>query len=179
MIHLFFWFRLALVLVIGSYGIPVGIASTDSALVSKIKAVCIYNFARYVQWPESTFEDTTSPIRICMIGKDKVSEILRARNDLKVKDRNLDILYYEKPPESSQAKSCHMLYWNPESEKEVQQLVKDDLGQGVLTVSDTSEHSMVQFRLKAGKIKFSIRNDAVKSSGLNMSSQLLKLAVKD
>lgn len=177
--NLIFWARYLLLFFLGSMSIPLGIANTNSDLADKIKAVCLYNFAKYVEWPEKAFAEESSPIRVCVVGESNLAPILQARNDLKVKDRNLSVDKLGVPKSPEEIRSCHILYWNEEESSGVAPLIQGLEDTSILTVSDASEESMVQFLLREGKIKFRIRNEVVKQAGLNMSSQLLKLAVRD
>ena len=42
-----------------------------------IKAGFIYNFAKFVEWPPSSFSDASAPLRICVLGRDPFGEELR------------------------------------------------------------------------------------------------------
>ena len=177
MLNLVFWARYVLFLFVGSLSLSLGLASVNTEMADKVKAVCLYNFAKYVEWPSGAFESDTAPIQVCLVGDTGMTGILKARKDLKAKSRALSINKVAAPKSAAEVNSCHILYWN--EEKDAVSKVVDDLEGKVLTVSDSSESSMVKFVLKKGKIKFKIRNDEVKRAGLSMSSQLLKLAVRD
>lgn len=43
-------------------------SETDTAVESKVKAAFIVNFARFISWPEESFEVESEPLVICTAG---------------------------------------------------------------------------------------------------------------
>src|ERR1051325_8333954 len=52
-------------------------AEYESAGEYKVKALFILNFAKYVEWPDSAFENTRAPITIGIVGKDRFGNELK------------------------------------------------------------------------------------------------------
>ena len=50
----------------------------SSALEYKVKAVVLFNFAKYVKWPEKTFSNATDPIQVCILGKSPFGDIFQS-----------------------------------------------------------------------------------------------------
>ncbi len=46
------------------------------AELNRLKAAFIFQFTNFVEWPEDTFEDDSSPFVICVVGNDIVKEII-------------------------------------------------------------------------------------------------------
>ena len=69
-------------------GLPIGLAlalmfplSQDAAQGREIdeyqsKAVCLYNFAKFVEWPRDTFKGPDDPIAVCILGDSPLGSAL-------------------------------------------------------------------------------------------------------
>src|SRR5262245_10148623 len=65
---------------------PAQTTSTETGL----KAVYLFHFAQFVEWPQSAFADTNSPFVICVFGDDALSGNLEdVAAGEKVRGRNL------------------------------------------------------------------------------------------
>lgn len=103
----------------------------------RIKAAYIYQFGRYVEWPESAFSGPQSPFVIGVMNDDPIAanldQIARVKE---IQDRPIQIRKFSSP---SEIQPCHVLYLSasmpPETRAEV---LKKMAGQGVLTVGDAS-----------------------------------------
>src|SRR4051812_28059903 len=62
------WCRLALLALAGVM-LPI-VSAQPAARESQIKAVFLYNFVRFVDWPPSAFPDAQSPLVIGVLGED-------------------------------------------------------------------------------------------------------------
>ena len=144
----------------------------------EIKAAFIYNFAKYVAWPKNTFVDKNEPLILGILGRNPFGRHLEKIDGKLVHDRKLTVRIisdYEK------LKGCHLLYISPSENKkldEIQSLLKNE---NILTISDMDNFvgggGMIELIVKDGKIKFIINPKAAERSGLDISSQLLKLAI--
>jgi len=45
-------------------------AEDDMAGEYLVKAAFLYNFAKFVEWPEEAFYDDRSPLTLCILGED-------------------------------------------------------------------------------------------------------------
>jgi hypothetical protein len=55
----------------------------------QVKAAFVYNFAKFVEWPESAFSSKESPLVLCVIGKDNVGSALQVLEKKEVQGRQL------------------------------------------------------------------------------------------
>ena len=154
-----------------------GIAQNPS-LEYQLKAVFLFNFTQFVDWPAESFRNNKSPLVIGVIGENPFGKYLEQAVSGETKDGHPVVVQYYQDEEA--AKSCHMLFINlPESDKrkEVIEKIKEV---PVLTVSDASDFSvqggLVRFVTRKNKIKLQINLEACKELGLVPSSKLLKLA---
>lgn len=152
------------------------LALAESA--DQVKAAFLFNFARYVEWPESAFASADAPIRICLIGGEGFDGVLKSA----VSGRTVAERPVEVAPLASLdgAADCHLLFFE---EGAVAQgaTVAERLGSlAVFTISDRAgfahEGGIANFILVDQKIRFEINQKAARRAGLKISSSLLRLA---
>ncbi len=172
-------------------------ARADSAKSKEyqIKAAFIYNFIKFVDWPEEKMADSNEPIIIGIIGKDPFGRVFEPIKNKKVKNRIVVIKRFKsfeeikKLGEHDKAefdrninylRKCHLLFVcssEKDKVKEVLALVKDH---SVLTVADTKGFlefgGIINFLMVDKKVRFEINVTAAKKSKLKISSKLLRLA---
>ena len=67
-------------------------ARAEMPLEYQVKMAYLYNFAKFIQWPDSTFADSTSPIVIALLGKDPFGSLLdRAVEKRRAQGRSMQI----------------------------------------------------------------------------------------
>ena len=143
----------------------------------QIKAAFLYNFAKFVQWPESAFVDPESPIIICILGKGPIVGALQGITGKTVRGRKI-IISYSKNIRS--VKECHILFVAQSEKNRIKHTINNIKGKPVLTVSDVNNFvkagGMIGMVRVENKIRFHINLVSAQDSGLTISSQLLKLA---
>ena len=153
---------------------PEAIAQSED----QIKAAFLFNFARYVEWPDSAFEGRTDAIRICMLGEDRLAEVVsRTVSGKRVGDRPVEVDALSKLAAVS---TCQILYVGERFAADVEEIVSSVSGASVFTVSDRAGFAaaggIANFTRSDNKIRFEINPGAAKQAGLKVSSQLLRLA---
>ena len=144
----------------------------------QVKAVFLFNFAQFVEWPASAFPDAKSPIVIGVLGTDPfgsyLDEIIQGEQ---IEGHPLEIQRFENV---SQIKSCHILFIHQSIVPRLYYVLKDLKVRNILTVSDgnnfTKQGGMVRFFTENNKIKLRINLEAVKEADITISSKLLRLA---
>lgn len=144
----------------------------------QIKAVFLFNFTQFVQWPASAFTDATSPFVIGILGEDPFGAYLdeTVRNEA-VGDHKLVV---ERYPTPADIKDCHILFISLSNRQEVRQALDAVKGKPVLTVSDSEGFArtggMVRLYNEGGHIRLRINLQPADDASLLMSSKLLRLA---
>ena len=143
-----------------------------------VKAAFLYNFAKFVEWPEEAFRGPNDPITIGILGKDPFGSYLdRTIKNKTVKGRNLVVKRFEK---ANDLQACHILFISASEQKRLSQVLNKLNNWNVLTVSDIESFSrvggMVNLIREGNKVRFEINVDAAKRAGLKISSHVLKLA---
>jgi hypothetical protein len=157
------------------------LASTAQSTPSReyeLKAVFLFNFSQFVEWPIASFSTRQAPFVIGILGKNPfgvyLEEIVSGE---KANGHAVTIQYYNDVKEIS---ACQILFINVAGTKNTQRIIESLKGHTILTVSDASDFSelggMVRFFTRDNKIKFEINPDASRASGLVISSKLLRLA---
>ena len=143
----------------------------------QIKAAFLYNFAKFVQWPESVFVDPERPVIICILGKGPIMSGLQSIIGKTVRGRRI-VISYSKNVRS--IKECHILFVAQSEKSRIKHTINNLKGKPVLTVSDVDDFvkagGMIGMVRVENKIRFHINLVSAQDSGLTISSQLLKLA---
>jgi hypothetical protein len=153
-------------------------AETPALSERQVKALFLFNFAKYVDWPAGAFSNSSAPIVIGVVGEDGFSdEFKRMTGDRTVNDRKVVIKQIEG---TADFKDCQILFIGS-SEKghltEILEAVKDS---AVLTVGETDrflpQEGMINFTKKENKIHLEINLVPAQRVNLKLSSKLLTVA---
>lgn len=144
----------------------------------QIKAVFIFNFTQFVDWPATAFPNADAPLVIGVLGVNPFGSYLAETvTGEKVNGHPVIVQYYNHPEE---IRNCHILFVGlPDTQKAGQALsgLKD---RSILTISDSPgflmSGGMVKFFTKKNNIRFEINPEAAKSANLALSSKLLRVA---
>jgi len=142
-----------------------------------IKAAFLYNFTKFVEWPQEAFKDDLSPINLCILGKDPFGEALNSIRDKRVRGRRLNIKHMNRIEEISE---CHILFVSASEKENLKPVLSSLKNSAILTVSEmemfTQQGGIINFIVVENKIHFEINPNVARRCGLKISSQLLKLA---
>ena len=145
----------------------------------KIKAGYLYNFTKFVSWPENESET----FNLCIIGKDPFGSVINPIEKRSVKNKPIRLYRYQS---ISDVKHCHIIYFGASDKqwRKVDFLLGDILTVGSLenslTTGETKKFTqaggMFAFFLKEGKVKLHINLQALKKSNLEVSAKLMEIA---
>lgn len=161
----------------------------------QIKTALIYNFLKFIEWPEETFTDEaesgkTSYLTIGLLSDKELYKICKSIEGKKVKNQTIRIqrVFAEDLEAGKPAlyKSIDVLYLTrPRATEDWVNLKKVMNGmedRSILTISETKDFinvgGMINFMLDGNHVNFEINLDAAKQSGLEIKTSLLKLAKK-
>ena len=144
-----------------------------------VKAAFLYNFAKFIKWPNQTFATPESPLVLCILGKNPFGGALSSISKKKIRGRNLVI---KQCINLNHIKSCNILFISKSKHTEINNITKRLKKMPVLTVSDVDEfiehNGIIGMTKVKNKIRFQINFRVAQDCGLTISSQLLKLATK-
>lgn len=142
----------------------------------EVKTAFIHSITKYVEWPSATAY-AASTMRLCVIGHNSFGKALDTLRNKKVSG-----LVWEIVPVGSETnlKECRVLFIAVSESGNIRQILDGIEGSTVLTIGDTEGYAeqgvMVNFYLEDNMVRIEINIDAARRAGLNISSQLLKLA---
>jgi len=156
------------------------VCEAESGREMRIKAGFLYNFSKYIAWPEESFKDSGSPLVFCITDHNEfVGVVEMSIKGKKTKGRG--ILAYGKKG-ADDLSNCHLVYIGAPDPEKVSKISESLSNASVLTVSHIKDASdlkiIINFVKKKNKFKFKINNDAAENASLKVGSTLLKLGVK-
>jgi uncharacterized protein DUF4154 len=139
----------------------------------QVKAMFVFNFTKYVEWPDVKSNDVFT---IGVIGESEIIEPLeRIATQKKVGDKRIVI----KTLSHDADEFCNIIIVSKSRLNKLDQVEKKYSGRGVLIISDESQRSAaINLVTRDNKIRFEINQSLAKSGGVKISSQLLSLAVE-
>ncbi|MBM3975385.1 MAG: YfiR family protein [Planctomycetes bacterium] len=144
----------------------------------QIKAEVLSRIARYTRWPDSAFADKNTPFVIAVLGKDPFGNHLEnAFEGQRIADRRI---VFVRTTEAVGLGNAQLVFVAGRDEKVQEKSIAHFAGQPVLLVTDTLRGAelgaQVGFYLESQRLRFAISTGSAKKAGLEMSSELLKLA---
>lgn len=142
----------------------------------QIKAACLFNFARFVEWPPTAFTNADAPLCIGILGDDPFGQSLdKTLKDETVHNHRLLVV---RSKHVEDLKTCQLVFISRSEKGHVTEIL-DVLKTGTLTVSETEDFARrggdINFFLEGNKVRFEINPAVAQSQGLKISSQLLSL----
>jgi hypothetical protein len=172
--------RLAAAVVLGALLRPDGVGRAQEVTgESAIKAAFLYNFTKFIGWPERAFSGSSAPFTVCVFAdeaaKRAVVETMRKES---VRGRPVSV---EFPAESDDLKGCHLVYFGHREDDDRTARRLQLLRQApVLTVGEgrgfLDRGGLIAFALVDDRVRFDISRRAAEAAGLNVSSKLLRVA---
>lgn len=156
--------------------LTVGMAQAEENLEYKIKAAYLYNFTKFITWPD--LQGTT--FNICLVGGDPFQELLDNLEAKTVQDKPIRIFRYDT---IKQAKNCQIVYLdNPDTRVNAASpntLLVGNLSDS-LTVSSqpffAESGGMIGFVLEQEKVRLHVNLKVLKQSGLGISAKLIEVS---
>src|ERR1035441_7871989 len=144
----------------------------------QVKALFLYNFARYVEWPTETFKATNDPIVICILGQNPFGGALEQAVAGKVVEGRAFAV--RQLSDIQLGSNCHILFVNSSEKRRFRSMAGRLKGSAVLSVGETpgftADGGVINFKLEDGKVRFEIDVEAAGREHLRISSKLLSLA---
>ncbi|AGF77308.1 hypothetical protein UWK_00730 [Desulfocapsa sulfexigens DSM 10523] len=145
----------------------------------KLKVAYLYNFAKFIQWPEETFTDEQSPLVIGVLGRSSVEAELAPLAQKTVRNRPIVIRHFSKVEE---VQECHLLYISMPPLKSVGKVLQVLGSKAIVTVGDATDFAaqggVVQFVTLRERLRFLVNLEYALKNHIKIDSQLLSLAVE-
>jgi len=143
---------------------------------AKIKAVYIYNFTKYIEWPKD-YRETSFVIGV--LGDTPLfNELEKISSTKKVFDQAIEV---KKFTTASDLNKCHILYISSENKEPYSTVVSKIKTFSTLIVTDTpgmaTKGSAINFVIKANRQKFELNESNAVKYNLKVSNSLEALAI--
>jgi len=165
-------------LVVTFHGATFLLAQQPKPSEYQVKATYLYNFARFVKWPETLPAGKGDSFSVCVLGQDPFGPILDSTLAGEALDGKPVVLRRITKPQN--AGDCRILFISSAEEKHLKEILTALDESGVLTVSDmpgfTRRGGMIQFVLEGDRVRFEINLASTENARLVLSSELLKVA---
>lgn len=144
----------------------------------QVKAALLYNFAKFVRWPEDSLGKDDKQIVLGILGTDPFGEVLdKLLSNKNIGGKKIVLKRYK---QISEIQPSHILFVNlPIGEFES---LGKNIDSATLTVGDArgfiEAGGVISFIDKPGRVSFEVNKNAASDAGLEISSALLGLADK-
>lgn len=151
--------------------------AADGLSEAQIKAAYLYNFAKFVEWPEAA-EPVTADINLCVVGNNVLDGALQSLDGRKAGERSLKVT-----PHSSADTSladCHLLFVGVSEQQRMVPILKNLGSAPVLTLSDIADFAEkgggIALLFRDNKVVFEVNLESIRNAGLRLPGQLLNIA---
>jgi hypothetical protein len=170
------WFLFALVAV--ALFCAIAAAQSDQPGEYEVKAAFLFNFTKFVEWPENAFVDPLAPIVIGVIGDDPFGEsLVRIVAGQKAQGRSIEIVKYRY---GDNLRRCHVLFLSASERQHRAPILASLQEASVLTVSDIDGFAeaggAIQFVVQENRVRFVVNLEVATQGKLRVSAKLLALA---
>ena len=143
-----------------------------------LKSVFLYNFCRFIDWPEFAFSSPTEPLVIGVLGDDPFgSMLLEAVQGERFRGRPIEIERYRSPREVGR---CHLLFVTGEETARMNEILAATAGKSIVTVGESEmfvqRGGMIALAADRNRVRLLINPDALRAAKLDVSSKLLRVA---
>jgi YfiR/HmsC-like len=144
----------------------------------ELKAAFLFNFAKFIDWPESSFASEQSPFSICILGSDPFGSALdRTLQGKVVGNRPVTLT---RITQIAQTRQCQVVFVSSSESRRLPEIVDRLQSASVLLVGESDGFAeaggAIQFTLEDNRVRFTINTDVADRAGLKFSSKLLALA---
>ncbi|MCK5704682.1 MAG: YfiR family protein [Cyclobacteriaceae bacterium] len=152
--------------------------NTSIAQNHKYQSLFIYNFTKYIKWPDSYNSDK---FVIGVLGNSEILTSLSAWALSKKKTGNGQILEVKKYSSVDEIDECNILFVSESAIDNIGQIDSQTSTKPILVVSDSpgmaAKGSVINFVELDGKMKFELNESKASGKGLIVSGSLTSLAI--
>jgi tRNA A58 N-methylase Trm61 len=155
------------------------LASQSQGLTEhEIKAGFLFNFTKFVEWPEGTFADSSAPIILGVVGENPFGNLLTETAAGKsVNGRPVVVRQFK---EGQDLRSCQVLFVVSTDKKHIAQTLGMLRGSRVLTVGEgsgfTQSGGMIAFLVEGNRVRLEIDLETAAEAHLKISAKVIAVA---
>ena len=167
------WIMALAVCLLFGFTSPAAAESKPDGQENLIRSAMIYNFCKFVQWPESDLDTLVLGV---MAAPDATLDF----SSIQGKAVHQSYLKVRRVRSNEDLAGCQLVFIPKEMEGKLQGAFAAAQAESILTISEIdgfcSQGGIIQLVERRGKLLFFINNKAANESRLTLSSQLLKMA---
>ena len=150
----------------------------ESPTEYQVKAAYLFNFLKFVEWPDDPAADPHGKWVIGFIGETSIGgELTRLAEGKNVLGRDLQVKQFQP---ADNLRGCNILFIGATEKKRLPEILGELRGSTVLTVADMDNFigsgGMIQFVVEDARVRVAIDVGATGRARLKVSSKLLSLA---
>ena len=161
--------------------VPLAVALGSPAGEAKVKAGFIYNFTRFVTWPDAAFSGRTAPFVIGVVGRGPLGDVLsEAIQSRAVGTRYIVIRQLGGGPQPGELRGCHILVFDDVARSRAAEIFSSLRGASVLTVGSAEGFAKrggaIGFRRDGRRLSLDLNLEAVAEANLRVGAQLKQVS---
>ncbi|NTV15311.1 MAG: YfiR family protein [Desulfobulbaceae bacterium] len=151
----------------------------------ELKAVYLYNFLQFVNWPTGACATKSGRIEeIAVLGDSPISESLKnLKAELKrTRGFEISLRFYGRYEEGMDLSGCQLLFIAQPELRHLKKIIGSLKGKPALLVADDEDcldqGCMISLLTQSNKVRWAINRRSAEASGLRMNARLLEMAMK-
>ena len=155
-----------------------GLAQDRAPSAEQVKAVFLFNFAQFVEWPREALPELDRPLIIGLLGRDPFGPFLDATvQGEMVRGHRLQVQRYQTLADVG---TPHVLYVSHSESGRLSEILVALSNRPVLTVGEgpgfVRGGGMIAFALLRNRVRIYVNTDAARAARITISSKLLQVA---
>ena len=168
-------FIISIALLAAGPGSSRAMAEEAASLEYKVKAVCLYNFVKFIDWPAASLK-SPDELSICIVGQNPFGSITKELEGREAQGKHVRVIELSSDAKPAELSRCNLAYLSSNGPA-AEALLSSPETFRVATVSDEDPKAAIRFQVVDGKVRFAVNLEAAELARVKFSSQLLKLAV--
>lgn len=149
--------------------------TAQNSSLPEIHSAMIYNFVKYVQWPNTEKSDFV----LAVYGDEEIYNILHQRyNDKPKSSQKMKVIFIKNIADVA---NCDVVYISKSKNKDFAKIKEAISTKPILTITDSQnlgqQGSCINLKVVDQKMKFEVNEDSFNANGLKISSQLTSMAI--
>jgi len=149
----------------------------QTPLAAKIKVAYIYNILKFVDWPRPVDGTPNTPIRICTIGTDETTVLLKELASRTIRNRSIQVVAC---PGDLPPAGCQVIFFSHDALQTFPEKLSEYAQHPTLTIGDqpafAQRGGMIGFCIEDERVRLEINLTLLRGSGLAVSAKLLEIA---
>lgn len=154
-------------------------AESDNSPVTnlQLQIAYIYQFTNFIRWPDSAFEGSRAPLRVCLAVSPATTPYYQPLAQRSSGARRIELIT---SAHSAQQERCHILVVEKNHLSSLDATLTRWARDPVLTISDDEQFAerggMIGFVTVGTRVRINVNLPAIKAARLEISAKLLEVA---